>query len=176
LLWLSSGVVEDATGDWTGTPQLLGAIGAMCLLAAAALTVVTAIGLVARHGGLGAAGIVGLVLVGLGSLLTLVGWFLAGWMTLCGIGLAVIATAVHRRGLAPRWPTILLGSGLGIGLLAFLGTRALELGSPDEWGDYRAPQVVGLVLGSVVVAAGLVGIGRWLASEEPVPHGVLTAG
>lgn len=167
--WILSGVVEDSTGDWTGAPQVLGTLGALSLLLAGALTAVSAVGLITRHGGLGPVGTSAVVLLVLGTVMSVIGWFLAGWMTLSGLGLGLLAGAMAQRQIAPKVPTVLLGAGLLAGLTAFLATRALEVGRADQWGDYRAPSVIGLVLACGLTAAGLAGTGRWLASEQPAP-------
>jgi hypothetical protein len=46
--------------------------------------------------------------------------------------------------------------------------RLLEVGTPDEWGDYWVAGWAGIATGSVILSGGMVGLGRWLATESPV--------
>jgi hypothetical protein len=64
---------------------------------------------------------------------------------------------------------------LGIGL--FLAFVALEVGAVDPYGGRPLGHVWGPMLGATFFAAGLVGSGRWLRSEEPaeIPELLVTA-
>jgi hypothetical protein len=60
------------------------------------------------------------------------------------------------------------GTGLAIGAAAWAALRASRVGGPDQHGDYLVANAAGLTIGSLILAYGLIGIGRWLSSEEPV--------
>ena len=59
------------------------------------------------------------------------------------------------------------GGAWPLALVTWSGLRAAEVGTADEWGDYWAASWAFLMVGSAVFAAGLLGLGRWLRSEEP---------
>ncbi len=109
-LFAASDLVDRATGDWDGAPQILFAIGTSVLLLTAALTTVVVAGLIRRHGGLGVVGWAAVVLAGLGAVASLLSWFVFGWVTLLGLGALTLSLAMARRSLAPRTATILFGT------------------------------------------------------------------
>ncbi len=85
------------------------------------------------------------------------------------IGGALFAIAMMSVGIASRWSTLAIGSAWILGRRArYAVLRSLEFGGADEWGDYPAASLVGLITGSVVFAAGLGSLGRWMHDEEPV--------
>jgi hypothetical protein len=143
-------------------------VGAMALLAAGGLMFVTMIGLYRRHSSLGILGIVGLGITGLGVVTLLALWAFAIWMTLIGVGVLLFAISVLRRDLSPRLWTVVWGGGMAVGAITWYVLRALEVGNVDEWGDYPLAVAFALPIGVIIMAIGLVGVGRWLRSEEPV--------
>lgn len=166
LAWLIVAAVDQENLDMAA--QLVYTAGTLGLIAAAGLTVAVMVGLRERLGGLGILATVGMVFTGLGAAAGIFSWFLAGWGTLMAIGGALFATAMMRVGIASRWSTLAIGSAwiLGVGTWAVL--RSFEFGGADEWGDYPAATLVGLLTGSVIFAAGLGSLGRWMHREEPV--------
>ena len=170
LGFAGSHLAERTVGEWEGPAMGLFLLGQMSLLAAAILTVVTFVGLFQRHGGLGVIGMAGIAIAGLGSAAGLVGWFIYGWGTLIGFGALLVAVALLRRGLAPRLATVMIGTA-GIWAAAVGGTlRAIEVGSRDQFGDYPLVNLSSIAVGCTLLAAGLVGMGRWLWNEEPVEN------
>ena len=112
----------------------------------------------------------GLIIHGIGVAATLIlAWAISFWMTVQGVGLLFVALAILPLRVAPRLPTIAYGSGMLLGSIAFAIARALEAGSPDEWGDYPVAYMIGGLVGFTILAAGLLGIGLWLRGEEPAP-------
>lgn len=146
-------------------------IGTASLVGAGALMFVAMIGLYRRHGSLGVLGIGGLAVTGLGVATLLIAWAFGIWMTLIGLGVLLYAGAIGRRQVAPRVWTAVWGSGMAIGAGTWHALRWLQVGSPDQWGDYPVAVGVGLPVGVVIMAVGLAGIGRWLRNEEPVDLG-----
>jgi hypothetical protein len=61
---------------------------------------------------------------------------------------------------------LVLAFPVGNGL--FLGLRYLQVGPVDEYGDYPIGFVAGIVLATLLFAAALARLGRWLAREEPL--------
>jgi len=140
------------------------------VVAASALTLMATAGLRERHGGFGVLGMAGLIILGIGVAATLIlAWAIPFWMTVQGVGLLFVALAILPLRVAPRLPTIAYGSGMLLGSIAFAIARALEAGSPDEWGDYPVAYMIGGLVGFTILAAGLLGIGLWLRGEEPAP-------
>ena len=80
----------------------------------------------------------------------------------------LVAIDLGRRRIAPRRAVLATGTGLAIGGVAWAVLRASQAGSPDQHGDYLVANAAGFTIGSVILASGLIGIGRWLRSEEPV--------
>ncbi|MGI9584777.1 MAG: hypothetical protein ACR2N7_04235 [Acidimicrobiia bacterium] len=142
-------------------------IGAFSLLAGGLLMVVAMIGLYRRHGSLGILGIGGLAITSLGVATLLIAWAFALWMTLIGLGVLLFAISLARRDVAPRLWTIVWGGGMAAGAITWYVLRWLEVGSPDQWGDYPLAVAFALPIGVVTMAIGLAGMGRWLRSEEP---------
>jgi hypothetical protein len=143
-------------------------LGSMSLLVAGALMIVAMIGVYRRHGSLGILGVAGLGITGLGVATLLVAWAFALWMTLVGLGVLVFAIALLRRDLAPRFSTVLWGGGMALGAFTWYVLRWMEVGEPDQWGDYPLAVAFALPIGVVIMAIGLAGIGRWLRGEQPV--------
>lgn len=143
-------------------------IGATLVLLAGVFLIVTLVGLVRRHGGLGAIGMIGFGISTLGVVASFIIWAVVLWMPLMGIGLVVFSFAVLQRDIAPRIPTALLGGGMLTGSVLFFVLRWLEVGQPDQWGDYPLAYGIGITVGVVTTAIALLGIGRWLRSEEPI--------
>jgi hypothetical protein len=143
-------------------------IGAMSMLGAGGLMFATMIGLHRRHGSLGILGIVGLGITGLGVATLLILWAFPVWMTLIGAGVLVFAISLLRRDISPRLWTVVWGSGMAVGAITWYALRALEVGDVDQWGDYPLAVAFALPIGVIIMAIGLIGIGRWLLSEEPV--------
>jgi hypothetical protein len=169
VLWIAALVIfwlgDSVASDWETRVYLF---WAATTGAAGALTIVATLGLRQRHGTLGALGTTGMVVSGVGVAISLVlTWAVPVWMTIEGIGLLFVALAVLPMRIAPRLQVIAYGSGLLRGSIAFLIARAMEVGTRDRWGDYPAALTIGVVVGFVVIALGLLGLGIWLRNEEP---------
>jgi hypothetical protein len=143
-------------------PWALGAAGGMGLL------FVTGLILKERHGGFHWTGWAGLGVLAIGIPLSFIGWFIPGWGTFLTIGAALLAAELLRDGLTPRLPAIGLAIGPALGFVVWGGLRAIEVGSPDEFGNYPIPSMAGVVVACAILAAALVGLGRWLQGETPI--------
>ena len=139
------------------------------------------VGLDRRHGGLGAIGAAGLVAAGLGLAGSLLAWVFTGWGSLTMIGTLLFATALWGRDMAPRIPTLLFAAGpiIGASAWAALRERAGSIDLTELWGEHWFENEVGLTVGGAILAVALLGLGRWLRSEEPafmdVPDHAATA-
>ncbi len=169
----ASDFADRASGTWEGTPQQLWIAGAIALLISAVLSTVVVIALVERHGGLGVVGHLGIGLAALGAAAAFVGWFFAGWGSLIGLGSMIMAIALWRRSLAPRWPTMAFGASWLVAGAVGGALRILEVGEPDAFGDYRVALLVGLTIGCAGYAMAMFGLGRWLGGEAAISQDMI---
>lgn len=167
-MWITSAALWLIDELLTPSDDALGNLKLATLISAAALTVVVVVGMNRRHGGLGALGTIGLALVGVGVAATLMYWFVMGWGVLLAAGMLLVALAVHSRGLAPTAATAAFGAAWTVGVIAWSVLRILEVGTRDRWGDYPIVSPIAIAVGVVILAPGLIGLGRWLSSETPV--------
>lgn len=166
-LWLVFTATWWLTAWFGASWQIWYAASTLALLAAMVLTVGVAVGLHQRHGRLGVVGMVGIVLLGVAAVTSVITWAFTIWGSLVIVGTAIVGTSVLTRDIAPRLPTVAFGGGLAAGGLLWTVLRVQRVGTPDMWGDYVLANGAGLTMGTVLVAAGLFGLGRWLRSEEP---------
>ena len=175
LGWWASHVLEDRQGGWARPAQIVFVGGAMALLPAAILSAIGIGGLIRRHAGLGVLGWAGIAACALGAAASFVAWFVYGWALLLGVGAALVAVALRRRGLAPRLACWSFGSAWLAGGLTLALAQVAKLGGQDEWGDWPVAVNLGLTVGSLLFAAGLAGLGWWLRAETPVEPAALGA-
>jgi hypothetical protein len=176
VVWHLGGWLYDRLDDGTSAADEVGSnaqllvigVMAMTLLGAAATLLATTLILRERHGGFGLGGTVGIAATALGAAASLFGWFLIGWGGLLIAGTALVAVDLWHRGIAPKRAILATGAGFTIGGVAWAVLRISKVGGPDQHGDYLVANAAGLVIGSIILATGLFGIGRWLANEEPV--------
>jgi hypothetical protein len=163
IFWIGS------AGDFDDTP--VGLVFVASIVGAGALTVWATAGLRQRLGGLGALGLIGLVIVGIGVAASVFFWAIPFWMGLQGLGMLLVAVGAWPMGVAPKPATAAYGSGMMLGAVTFVVLRAMEVGPVDEWGDYEVAWQAGLTVGVLITAAGLLGLGIWLRKEEPADFG-----
>ena len=165
-LWLlvpgGSWAFQEAGSDWDTAVYLLWTLN---LLAAGVLTFVASLGLRQRHGTLGKLASVGLVILGIGVVLSFISWALPVWMTIQGVGMLLVTIAIWPKGLAPRMASVAYASGLLIGATLFFVLTFMKVGTPDRWGDYPVAWAISITVGVVIAAAGLIGLGWWLRGE-----------
>lgn len=150
--------VEDADGYWSPESQAWGTIGAIATLLTALGLLVLLVGLVRRHGGLGAAGTAAVVLGSTGALASVIAWAVPAWGTLVAASWVVLAVALRGRALAHRRAVIGLAAALAVIPVAAVASD----GGP-------AALLLAADAVAVVVAAGCASVlGRSLASEAPV--------
>jgi hypothetical protein len=158
LAWLAvawygyrSTTVDDGDG-WEG-PYLVLTIG---LMIGAVLSVMAAAWL-SRQSGRRRLRTAGLIVSGVGVATTLVAWALPVWMTVLGVGLAMVATAS-----APRQRKVvgLLAAGQLIGLVVLFAGIAIEVGEPDTYGDYPAAAGIALLVTAALTIGALAELTR----------------
>jgi HAAS len=169
--WWVTGLIEPKY-EWRGAGSIaavLDALGAIALLGATSLMVAAMLGLDRRHGGLGSFGRSGLMVTGVGLVAALGAWVFTGWATLTLVGTLIFGAALLRQDMAPRLPTLAFAIGPAVGAIAWSILRGAR-GTIDLsgfWGEHWLENQVGLSVGVAIVAIGLLGLGRWLRSEEP---------
>jgi hypothetical protein len=167
-LWLIAAAVQifsDAIDEGGNIDYM---IFSAAVLTAGVLGLLAMIGVSKRLGGLGVLGMVGLIITGVGVLVSLLAWAVPAWMGLQGVGMLLFGIAVLRSDIAPKWATLFVSSGFVIGTIAFFITTAAEVGEPNSYGDYEAAWLIATAVGTVLLAPGLIGWGRWLRSEEAI--------
>ena len=158
------GLWNDYFFDWNSNAYM---VFSLFVMAAGAVTFVTSLGLRARHGTLGRLGLAGLIIYGVGVVFSFQTWALPLWMAIQGVGMLFIALAAWPMRVAPRAPLAAYGSGMLIGSITFFILNAMKVGSVDRYGDYPTAWLIGGVVGLLITAAGLAGIGLWLRREQP---------
>jgi hypothetical protein len=166
--WLAAASVVAFGGMFTDDWQQAYLLLSVAVLVAGVLGLLTVIGVSKRLGGLGVAGMIGIVITGVGVFVSLAAWAMPLWMGLQGVGLLVFGLAALRTGIIPKWSTLFTSSGFIIGVIAWIVATAAKVGEPDAYGDYEAAWEIAAVVGMAIVAFGLIGWGTWLRSEEPV--------
>jgi hypothetical protein len=158
--------VREATVDDEGAWRLAYLLFSIALLVGAAATVSLAT-LASRKSGRPRLRIAGLVVSGLGCALALVAWALPVWMTVLGVGFAIVAVSSAPR---PRRALALLAAGHLVGVAVMFVGIAAEVGRRDEYGDYPAAGgiAVGVVAAMTIIA--LVQLGRSIGHQGP-PQG-----
>ena len=99
----------------------------------------------------------GLIVSGIGVATTIVAWALPLWMTVLGVGLALVtgsAAPSARRAVA------VLAAGQLVGLVALFTGIALELGEPDSYGDYPAAGGLALIVTAALTIVAIVELTR----------------
>jgi hypothetical protein len=162
LVFLGSDLADAAWG-WEGTAGAVYGVGSLLLVAAGFLLVATQVRLYRLHGGLGRAAQVGIAVSALGALLSFVSWAVVVWATVLGAGTVLFGAGLLRRGRLPR-PLALILTWAVPAVAAAAVAGAVLSGGEDSAVSTVADVVVGGIL--LVLAWGLIGVGKWLASAE----------
>lgn len=102
--------------------------------------------------------VAGLVVGGIGCALAVVGaWALPAWMTLLGVGFALVAVA---GGSGPRRALSVLATGQLLGIVALIVAIEAEVGARDSYGDYPAAGGIAVVLVAVMAIVAMVELAR----------------
>jgi hypothetical protein len=165
VLWLLALAIYWMARDFTADSDT-GAdlVWSALILAAGITTFVATFGL--RHRDGGALQTIGLVVLATGVLVSFISWAIPLWMGIQGVGMVLVTVAIWSKGVVPRPALVGYGSGMLIGSALFFLLTAMKTGTPDSYGDYPIAWGMGLTVGAGIVAAGLIGIGWRLRSEE----------
>jgi len=171
--WLLAGLIEPMYVLQTGVASLAYAAGAAALLGATVSMVVAMLGLHRRHGGLGAIGVAGVVLAAAAAVGSMLAWVFTGWGTLTVMATLLVGAALWSANVMPRLPVALLAGGPVAGAVAWAVLRGTSGGVDltGLWGVHWSANQIGLTIGAVILASGLLGLGRWLRTEEPAVLG-----
>jgi len=171
--WWLAGLLEPRYELQTGVASVAYAAGAAALLGATSSMVAAMLGLHRRHGGLGVVGTVGLVLAAAGVIGGLLAWVFTGWGTLMVVGTFLFGAALWKPNVAPQLPLALMAGGPVIGAVVWAALRGSQgpIDLTGLWGVHWFENQVGMTIGVVLLALGLLGLGRWLRSEEPATLG-----
>ena len=99
----------------------------------------------------------GLGVSGLGGVASIVAWALPLWMTILGVGFAIVALASGAR---ERRAVALLAAGQLLGMGVMFAGIAAEVGRQDEWGDYPAAGGMAVVVVAAMTIMALFGLAR----------------
>jgi hypothetical protein len=170
LAWLvvaGYGVREtmiDGDGGW----EVAYAVFSIALLVGAVLSVASA-ALATGESHRPRLRIAGLVVGGLGCALAIVGaWALPVWMTLLGIGFAVVAVAA---GPGPRRALAVMAAGQLVGIVVLIAAIEAQVGTRDEHGDYPAAGGIAVVFVAVMAIVALVGLVRAIGRSAALRSG-----
>ena len=95
---------------------------------------------------------VGLIVSGVAAAASIMAWALPLWMTLLGVGFAMIAKASAPQ---QRRPLALLAAGQLIGLAVLFTLLVAEVGRRDEWGDHPAAGGFALIVTAAITIIAL---------------------
>jgi hypothetical protein len=167
-LWLVALIIFGfglgLTEDFDTTVYLIWSVS---ILAAGVLTFIATLGLRQRRGNFGGLGTTGVVVLGVGVGVSVLTWATPLWMIIQGVGMLLVVLSMRPISVGPRTALFAYGSGMLIGAITFFVLTAMKVGTPDSYGDYPLAWVFGLIVGLIIVAGGLLGMGRWLNSEQP---------
>ena len=154
---IRSAMVHD-DGDW----QLAYIVLSLALLLAAAASVRIA-ALATRQSGRPRLRMAGLVVSSLGCAATLMAWAIPLWMTVLGVGFAMVAVSSEPH---QRRPLVLLGAGQLVGVAVMFAGSAAEVGPRDEWGDYPAASGIAVAVAATMTIIAIFGLFRSVMGER----------
>lgn len=148
------------TRPWEETPQQFYMIGAIALLAAGLMTLIVVVEARSRAIRPTVASIgVGVVVLGVAA--SVVAWAVPLWTTVYGIGmLLVVAGGSLRR------PATLMAAAFLSSTGAFILLTALQVGTPDRYGDYPVAGAAAVILGTLGPAAAMA-----IHARRPITQG-----
>jgi hypothetical protein len=135
----------------------------VAVVLAGSLGIVVLVKIDQHVGGLGAVGLTGIALVGIGVAVSAVTWGAVNvYLLIQGAGYLLFCVRLLREHSAPPVSTAVVGGAFFTAPIAFIIANAAEVGSLNEYGDRDAAFAVGFAVGATVMAIGLIGWTRWL--------------
>jgi len=123
--------VLDRTRPWEGTPRTVWMLGWVALMAGSVAMLVRAVAAIAPYRRHGSARVgLGLMIVGVIAAVV-IGWAVIAWTTLLGLGVLLAATGMNRAA-----PAQTIGWAMLAATVIQVGLTVLEVGTPDDYGDY----------------------------------------
>ena len=96
-------------------------------------------------------------------------WPIPAWMVLLGAASLLFGLNVLIRRVAPLPSTLAFTSGLAISGVAVVGAEYATVGSGEDFAFLESSTAAAVVIGGMVLfGLGLIGLGRWLHSEQAV--------
>lgn len=142
-----------------GVPSTLYLLSGGALAIGAAAMLVGLAGVYARHRRRGPLVLAAAVLLGVGLLACGFPMALIVWVPSVGVGAALLAVWLRRHDMAPRRAALQVGVG-GAAATVVMLTPGVGVTADAAW-------LVALVAALTVYVVGIVGLGRWLRSEQP---------
>jgi hypothetical protein len=161
LIVLVAALPDGNTLSWIGMAQVFHV--------AVAMSVAATVGVWHRHGGLGPLSLAAIVPAVLSAPFVLFVWPIPAWAVLLGAASLLFGIPLVVRRVAPLASSLALTAGLAITGAAVLGAEVAITATGEDYAflESRA-SMAAMIAGVVVYGLGLIGIGRWMRSEEPV--------
>jgi hypothetical protein len=168
LVLLAAVLPDDNTLAWLGLAQVFHL--------AIAMSIVAMVGLWQRHGGLGSLSLLSCIPAALAAPFVLFVWPIPAWSMLLGLASLLFGIPVIARRVAPLASSIALTAGLAVSGAAVLGAEIFVTSNGEDFAFLEStPIIAAMAAGFVVYGLGLIGVGRWMRSEEPVEVPALPA-
>ena len=143
---------------------------------AVAMSIVAMFGLWQRHGGLGRLSVLSCIPAALAAPFVFFVWPIPAWATLLGLASVLFGIPVIARRVAPLASSIALTAGLAVSGAAVLVAEIFVTNTDEDFAFLESnPIIVAMVAGFTIYGLGLIGVGRWMRSEEPVEVPALPA-
>ena len=141
-----------------------------------AMSVVAMLSLWRRHGGLGPLAMLSCIPAALAVPFVLFVWPVPAWSMLLGLASLLFGIPVIARRVAPLASSIALTAGLAVGGAAVLGAEIFVTNTGEDFAFLESGLIIAtMAAGFIVYGLGLIGVGRWMSSEEPVEVPALPA-
>ena len=143
---------------------------------AVAMSIVAMVGLWQRHGGLGRLSVLSCIPAALAAPFVLFVWPIPAWAMLLGLASVLFGIPVIARRVAPLASSIALAAGLAVSGVAVLVAEIFVTNTDEDFAFLQSnPIIAAMVAGFTIYGLGLIGVGRWMRSEEPVELPTLPA-
>jgi len=168
LVLLVGVLPDDNTLAWLGLAQVFHL--------AIAMSIAAMVGLWWRHGGLGWLSVLSCIPAALAAPFVLFVWPIPAWTMLLGLASLLFGTPVIMRRVAPLASSIALTAGLAVSGAAVLVAEIFVTNTGEDFAFLEStPLIAAMLAGLIVYGLGLIGVGRWMRSEEPVDIPALPA-
>lgn len=158
---LAVGLPSDSTIVWLGLAQVF--------FLAIGMSIVGMLALWRRHGGLGPLSYAAIVPAVLATPFVLFVWPIPAWAMLLGLATLLFGIPVVGRRLVPLSSAMAITTGLAITGAAVLGAEFFATRTGEDYAFLESTAAtIAMIAGMAIFGLGLIGVGRWMRSEEPV--------